>query len=98
MQLRRTDLYPFPRPPSLVRNSAERLVIDQLRHGWMLAANRTIGIFLQRELAELHASAVEQHETADQRVTKPDDQLGRFQCLQRTDDSRQDAEHATVGT
>src|SRR5207302_3369139 len=97
MQFHGTDLDPDPRPPSPVPASAERLVIDQRRHSRMLAAHRAIGILLQRQLAELHAPAVEQHEAADQRLSKSDDPLDRFQRLQRADDSRQDAEHAALG-
>src|SRR5436309_11463662 len=97
LQLSRANLSPFPRPPSPVPDSAKRFVIDQLRHAGMLTAHRAVGIFLQREVAKLHAPPVEHHEAADQRLAKPDDQLDRFQCLQRPDNSRQDAKHAAIG-
>src|SRR2546430_10169015 len=63
----------------------------------MTATDRTIGISFERHLTELHLPAVEEQEPGNEWVTEPDDQLDRFQRLQRTDDSRQHAEHAALG-
>src|SRR5579883_200044 len=75
-------------------NATELLVVDQLFHRRMLAANRAVGILAQLQLAELHAQRINQQQAANQGVAFAEDQLDDLCCLNDTQQSGQDAEHA----
>src|SRR5579863_6766862 len=62
----------------------------------MRAAERAIGIFLELELAKLHAESVEEHEASDKRITRTENQFDCFDGLQRANNSGQHAEDATL--
>src|SRR5207249_2620277 len=48
-------------------HSAELLIVDELRHGRVRAADGTLGVLAELELAEAHAERVEQEEPSDER-------------------------------
>src|SRR3989475_1685183 len=74
--------------------SAELFVIDKLLDRWIGTANRAFGVLPQLELAELHPERVEHEEPADERVAPAEEELDRLDRLNRSDDAREDAEHA----
>src|SRR6266478_885213 len=78
-------------------HAAEFVVIDQLVYGAMFAAHRAVGIFAQLQLAKLHGQRVEQQQTSGKTVAAPEDQFDGLHGLNRTDDSRQHAQHAALG-
>src|SRR4029077_7748676 len=95
-ELLRGDLHPVVR--RLGADAAERLVVDQLRHGRMRAADRAIRILLQLELPKLQLQGVEQDQASEGGLTRSQDELDRPHRLDRADDAREDAEHAAFGT
>src|SRR6266404_2304578 len=78
-------------------HAAEFVVIDQLVYGAMFAAHRAVGIFAQLQLAKLHGQRVEQQQTSGKTIAAPEDQFDGLHGLNRTDDSRQHAQHAAFG-
>src|SRR6202142_2319576 len=60
----------------------------------MLAANGTLRIFAQLQFAEAHGQSVKEKQAPDERIALADDELQRFSGLNRSDNSRKDAEHA----
>src|SRR5690242_9716107 len=52
------------------RGATERLVVDELRNGGVIAAERAVRIARDLHLAELHAQAVEQQQPIDQRIAE----------------------------
>src|SRR5690606_666988 len=69
------------------RNSAELLVVDQLRLGWMIAADRAIRILADLERAEAHLERIDHEESSDQRLAHARKHLDHFGGLQRPDES-----------
>ena len=84
-------------PPRAGADAAELLVVDQLGHGRMRAADRAVGVLAQLQLAEAHPQRVVDQEPADQRLAGAEDQLDRLGRLDRADDAGQHAEHAAFG-
>src|SRR5262249_32458358 len=78
-------------------DAAELLVIDELCHRRVRAADRAIGILLQLQLAEFHPQRGVDQEPPDERLAYPEDQLHRFGRLDDADDARQHAEDAALG-
>src|SRR6266571_7060419 len=79
-------------------DTAELLVIDQLRDGRLFATHGAIGVPPDPHLLEVHVQSVVQQEASLQRVALPRDDLDRLGRLDRADHTRQDPEHATLGT
>src|ERR1700739_4467016 len=52
----------------LPANTAELVVVYQLGHGRMRAADRAIRVLAQLKLAELHAESVNQQKPSDKRI------------------------------
>src|SRR5437899_1159016 len=80
--------------PAHSAGPAERVIVDQRRHRRMLATDRTLAILCERDLAELQAPAIEEQQSSNQGLAESDDQLDRFQRLERPDDAREHAQHA----
>src|SRR5437868_4528747 len=55
--------------------TAERLVIDELVDGRVVAAQRAVGIARNFDLAEFHAQAVEEQQAVHQRLAQAKQQL-----------------------
>src|SRR5205085_2267201 len=75
---------------------AERVIVDEARHGWLVAAERACGVLVERQLAELHRQRVDEQQAADQRLAGTEDDLDRLGGLERADDAGQHAEHAAL--
>src|SRR5271166_5177850 len=54
----------------LPANSAKFVVVYQLRHRGMRAANRAIGILAQLQFAKLHAQCIDQQQPSDKRLAR----------------------------
>src|SRR5580658_1180395 len=81
----------------LAPDAAEFGVINQLGDRRMSPANGAIRIFPQLQFAEFHGQRVEQEQAADERLALADNQLKRLGSLNRSHDSRQDAQHSAFG-
>ena len=79
------------------RDAAERLVVDELRHGRVLPADRALGVFPHFQLAELQLERVVDQHPADHRIAGTGYELDGFGRLQRTDRPAEHAEHAALG-
>src|SRR5262245_21469279 len=79
--------------------SAECLVVDESLLGRMLTAYRAVWIFanLQNSHVVAVGQRVEIHNLADQRMARVEQHLDRFQRLDRSDQSRQRAQHSRLG-
>src|ERR1044072_7991296 len=77
------------------RHAAKLFVIDQFLDRRLLAADRTLRILPQLELAELHRPRIKQQQTIDQQILRAENDLDRLVRLNRADNARQHAEHAT---
>ena len=77
-------------------DAAELVVVDQLGHGRVGAADGALGIFAQLQGAEAHAERVDQQQTADERLADAEDQLDGLGGLDDSDEAGQDAEYATL--
>src|SRR5207244_11462212 len=78
--------------------TAEFLVVNQLLDGRIRTADGTFRVLAELQLAEFHLERVEHKQPANQRVLFPEQQLECLDRLDRADDSREDAEHAALGT
>src|SRR5579864_6903882 len=63
----------------------------------MSAADRSLGILSQLQLAESHRQRIEQQQPADERIAFTDDKFQDFVLLNRTYNSRQHSENASLG-
>src|SRR5712691_10393965 len=61
--------------------SAELLVVEELGDSWMRAAEWTIGIAPDADLAEPHGQRIIQHQASNQRLSLADQELDRFRRL-----------------
>src|SRR5260370_3085586 len=80
------------------RCATECLVVDQLVNGRVVAAQPTRRVARDLHLAELHAQAVEHHQSIHQRIAQVENQLDRLDRLNRADDAAHRAEYASLGT
>ena len=78
----------------LEANSAEFLIINELRNGWIIAADRALGIASQLQFTELHVQRIIQHQAIDQGRTFTEGQLQDFRGLNAADDAGQHTQHA----
>src|SRR6185437_2619790 len=78
-------------------NSAELLVVDQLGHGGMRAADRAIGVLAELKLAEAHAERVNQQQPPDKRLALAKDELDGLGGLNEAQQSGQDSEDSALG-
>ena len=81
----------------LPTDSAELFVVNQLGHARMRSAHRAFGVLAQLELAELQIERVKQQQPPDERPAPAEDQLDGLERLDRAHDSRQHAQHASLG-
>ena len=79
------------------RDAAKLVVVDQLGHGRIGAADRAIGILAQLQLAEAHGERVDEEQAADQRLAFAEDQLDDFGGLDDADDAGKNAQDAALG-
>src|SRR5438477_4255068 len=79
-------------------DTAELLVIDQLRDGRLFATHGAVGVPADPHLLEVHMQSVVQEETSLERVALPRRDRDRLGRLDRADHTRQDPEHATLRT
>ena len=63
----------------------------------MITADRAVDVAPQLQLAEAHVPGVIEQQTTDQRRPAAEEQLDGLRRLDRTDDARQHAQHATLG-
>src|SRR6185369_12130416 len=77
------------------RHTAEFFVVNQFFDRRILATHRTLRIFSQFELAELHGPGVEVQQTVDQQILRAENDLDRFVRLNGADNARQNTKHAT---
>src|SRR5207237_1975687 len=68
------------------RGAAERLVVDQLMNGRVVAAQRAARIARDLHFVELHAQAVEQQQPIDKWLTQLADDLDGLARVYRADD------------
>ena len=78
------------------RDAAKLVVVDQLSHRRIGAADWALRIFSQLQRAEAHAECVDQQQTTDERLADAEDQLDGLGCLDDSDEAGQDAEYATL--
>src|SRR5262245_30058564 len=79
------------------REPAAGIVVDQLRDGWLLAADGAVRVPSDADGLEVHLQRVEDQEPADQRVALAGDQLDCLRRLYRADDPGQRAEDSAFG-
>src|SRR5439155_13439453 len=79
-------------------DTAELLVIDQLRDGRLLPTHGATGVPAELHRLEVHVESLVQEQSPLERVALSSDDLDRFCGLDRADHARQDAEDATLGT
>src|SRR5688572_9714424 len=79
-------------------DAAELLVVDQLAHGRVLAADRAVGILLEADLPEAHRESIEQEEASTERFSVAQDQLDRLQGLEAPDDAGEGTDDAALRT
>ena len=79
------------------RDAAELLVVDQLGDGGVVAADRTVRVLAELQLAETHPQRVVDQKAADERLADPHDQLDRLGGLDGAYHAGQDPEHAALG-
>src|SRR6185503_2409588 len=78
-------------------HTAELFVIDQLLDRRLFTTNRTLRIFPQFELAELHRPRIKQQQTINQQIFCAENDLDCFVCLDRPHDTWQHTKHTTLG-
>src|SRR6266545_4936463 len=71
------------------RAAAERLVVDQLLDGRVVAAERALRIAADLDLAELHRQRIVEEQAVHQWLAQPQDQLHRLGRLDDPDHPRQ---------
>src|SRR5262245_44569662 len=76
---------------------AEGLVIDELRHGGLLSTDYAIRVLPDAELAKTHRERVDEHEPADQGVSRLEEQLERLRRLHGSEQAGQDSEDPAFG-
>src|SRR4029434_1095278 len=69
-------------------------VIDRLGDGRRISAHWTLRIATEIKLPEFHFQCIEIKQPANKRFADAEDQLDRFIGLNRSNDSRQNAQHA----
>ena len=79
------------------RHTAESLIIDQLGDFRVWPAYLAFGVLFELDKLKRHIQRIVQQQPADHRLADPQDQLERFGSLQRTNRTRQDAQHPALG-
>src|ERR1700733_14032199 len=75
-------------------DAAELLIVDQLCHGGVRAADGAVGILAQLELAEAHVERIDQEQAPDERLAFAEDQLDDLCGLDDADEAGQNAKYA----
>ena len=73
------------------RHTAELLVINQLGHGRMVAANRTLCIAALLEYPKSHIQGIVEQQAPDQGIAFPYDQFDDLGSLDQPYNARQDS-------
>ncbi len=79
------------------RDAAELLIVDQLRHRGMLAANRALGILAQLQLPEAHVERIHQQQAPDERLAFAENELDGLRRLDDADQAGQNSQHSALG-
>ena len=82
--------------PVVGGHPAELLVVDQLGHGRIVAADGAVGVLAHTHVHPLLRERVVQPEPSDHRLTDAGDQLDALDALSGADVSGHDAEHAAL--
>src|SRR3954452_7201843 len=77
--------------------AAERLVVDELADGRVVAAERALRIAADLDLAELHRQGIVQKQAIHQRLAQPQNQLDRLGRLDHADHAWQRPQHTGLG-
>src|SRR5438876_6010536 len=88
--MRRHRRYPLLVPP----RSAKLFVINRRKDGRIFAANRTFWIASQIKLSKFDVERIKVEQASDERFADAHNQFDRLDCLQHSDNSRQDTEHS----
>ncbi len=78
----------------LKADAAKLFVIDQLRNGRVVAADRALGIAAQFQLTKFHIQRIEEQKAIHQRRAFAECEFQDFRGLDAADDARQHAKHA----
>ncbi len=78
----------------LPANAAKLVVVYQLRHCRMRAANRALRILAQLEFTEFHPERVNQQQPSNERFAHSKNQLDHFSSLHHADQPGENAEHS----
>src|SRR5258705_2610133 len=81
----------------LRNDAAELLIVDQLFYSRLFAAHRTLGIFSQLEFAKLHLQSIKEEQSVYQTSLNAQNKLDCLVCLDSSNDSGQDTQHAAFG-
>src|SRR5215217_92194 len=79
-----------------LRDAAELLVVDELGHGRVLAADGAVGVLAELHLAEAHAQGVVEQKPSDERLADPEYELDGLGGLDGSDGTGEDAEHPAL--
>src|SRR5277367_337159 len=79
------------------QNAAKLVIVNQLLHGRMRAADRAVGVLAQLELAEVHVQRINEQQAADERVADAEDELDRLSRLNHADQAGKNAQDPTLG-
>src|SRR5690349_16286319 len=71
------------------RHTAELIIVNQALNQRALAFRRTLATAAQPQLAELHLEGIEQQQAPHKRLAFVENQLHRFRCLNRPNNTRQ---------
>src|SRR5688572_9233575 len=77
--------------------TAEELVVDELRDRRVLSAHRAVWIPFEPHRPELHGQRVEQQKPPNQGLTDAHDELDRLHCLDGPDNAGQHTKDTTLG-
>src|SRR5205085_7404645 len=86
------------RPISRGDAAAEALVVDEVGHRGMLAADDAVRIAPELQHANVHRHGVEVEHAADERLTRAENQLDRLERLHAAYQPGENSEHAGLGT
>src|SRR5437870_1074107 len=78
--------------------SAKLFVINRRKDGRIFTANRTFWIASQIKLSKFDLERIKVEQASDKRFTDAHNQFDRLDCLQHSDNPRQDTEHACFRT
>src|SRR5205814_9136388 len=84
------------RDRSFVAHSAKLFVVNRREDCWIFAADRTLRIASQVELAKYYLKRIEMEKTSNEYLADAQNQFQCFNRLQHSDYARQNAKHARL--